>query len=139
MSVRVERAVAIACGAIAVMCITHPTITASKRDGKPAAPGKPSSAPLVWPLPPETPRIRYVRSFQGVNDFKPAMIAEATKNARQAAQEFARESKAKVGGMRRASQGVFEILPRDPAPGIAQEGQIAKTLRVVSTVEFLLD
>jgi hypothetical protein len=77
--------------------------------------------------------------FTKLNDFKPAMIAEATRNARQAAQEFARESRARVGAMRRASQGIFEILPRDPAPGIAQQGQIAKTLRVVSTVEFLLD
>ena len=77
--------------------------------------------------------------FTKLNDFKPAMIAEATRNARQAAQEFAKESKARVGPMRRASQGIFEILPRDPAPGIAQEGQIAKTLRVVSTVEYLLN
>jgi len=77
--------------------------------------------------------------FTKLNDFKPAMIAEATKNAREAAQQFARESRARVGPMRRASQGIFEILPRNPAPGLAQEGQIAKTLRVVSTVEYLLN
>jgi len=77
--------------------------------------------------------------FTRLNDVKPEMLAEATKNAREAAQQFARESKARVGPMRRASQGIFEILPRDPAPGIAQEGQIAKTLRVVSTVEYLLN
>jgi len=77
--------------------------------------------------------------FTKLNDFKPAMIAEATKNAREAAQQFARESRARVGAMRRASQGIFEILPRNPAPGLAQEGQIAKTLRVVSTVEYLLN
>jgi hypothetical protein len=77
--------------------------------------------------------------FTKLNDFKPTMIAEATKNAREAAQQFARESRARVGPMRRASQGIFEILPRNPAPGVAQEGQIAKTLRVVSTVEYLLN
>jgi hypothetical protein len=33
---------------------------------------------------------------------------------------------------------VFEILPRDAAPGVQQEGQIQKTLRVVSTVEYML-
>ena len=43
-----------------------------------------------------------------------------------------RESRSSVGGIHRAQQGVFEILPRDPAPGIQQEGQMQKTLRVVT-------
>ena len=43
-----------------------------------------------------------------------------------------------VGGIRRASQGVFEILPRAPGPGVMQEGQIQKTLRVVATIEYAL-
>ena len=77
--------------------------------------------------------------FTKLNEMKPAMLAEATRNAREAAQEFAKESRARVGPMRRASQGIFEILPRNPAPGVAQEGQIMKTLRVVSTVEYLLN
>jgi hypothetical protein len=76
--------------------------------------------------------------FTRLNDLTPEMVAEATANARKAAGEFARQSGSKVGGIRRASQGVFEILPRDPAPGVMQEGQIQKTLRVVSTVEYLL-
>ncbi len=76
--------------------------------------------------------------FTRLNDLKPEMVAEATANARKAAGEFARQSGSKVGGIRRASQGVFEILPRDAAPGVMQEGQIQKTLRVVSTVEYLL-
>src|SRR6185436_17205566 len=76
--------------------------------------------------------------FTRLNDFKPPMIAEATANARKAAEEFARQSGSAVGGIRRASQGVFEILPRDPSPGMMQEGQIQKTLRVVTTVEYQL-
>jgi hypothetical protein len=76
--------------------------------------------------------------FTRLNDLKPEMVAEATANARKAAGEFARQSGAAVGGIRRASQGVFEILPRDAAPGVMQEGQIQKTLRVVSTVEYML-
>ena len=40
--------------------------------------------------------------------------------------------------IRRASQGVFEILPRDQAPGIMEGQQVDKTLRVVSTVEYFL-
>ena len=77
--------------------------------------------------------------FTRLNDLKPAMLGEANVNAREAAQQFAKESKSKVGGIRRASQGVFEILARDRAPGIAEQNQIEKTLRVVSTVEYMLN
>ena len=76
--------------------------------------------------------------FTGLNALKPPMIAEATARAREAAAQFARDSRSGIGGIRQASQGVFEILPRDGAPGITQEGQIVKTVRVVSTVEYSL-
>ena len=76
--------------------------------------------------------------FTRLNDLKPAMLAESTANARKAAQQFAQESGARVGAIRRASQGVFEILPRDQAPGIGEGSEIQKTLRVVSTVEYYL-
>jgi hypothetical protein len=74
--------------------------------------------------------------FTGLNGVKPAMIAEATRNARAGAEQFARDSGRHVGGIRQASQGVFEILPRDRAPGFDEAGQIDKTVRVVSTVKF---
>jgi hypothetical protein len=77
--------------------------------------------------------------FTGLNELKPAMIAEATARAREGAEQFARDSGSGIGGIRRASQGVFEILPRDPAPGMSEEGQIAKTVRVVATVEYSLE
>ena len=70
--------------------------------------------------------------------FTPTMIAEATARAREGAEQFARDSKSALGGIRRASQGVFEILPRDQAPGISQESQLVKTERVVTTVEWAL-
>ncbi|HLS47327.1 MAG TPA: SIMPL domain-containing protein [Gemmatimonadales bacterium] len=76
--------------------------------------------------------------FTRLNDFKPQMIAEATAQAREAAAQFARDADSELGGIRRANQGVFEILPREQAAGIREESQIYKTLRVVSTVEFLL-
>jgi len=76
--------------------------------------------------------------FTKLNDHKPEMIAEATKNARVAADRFAQDSGANIGGIRRAYQGVFEILPRNQAPGSMQEGQLEKTIRVVSTIEFYL-
>jgi hypothetical protein len=76
--------------------------------------------------------------FRGLNDVKPEMIAEATARAREAAVEFARDSGAELGGIRRANQGVFEILPRDPAPGVSEQNRIEKTVRVVTTVEYYL-
>jgi hypothetical protein len=76
--------------------------------------------------------------FTGLNELKPAMIAEATAQARKAAEQFAQDAGSSLGGIRQANQGVFEILPRDQAPGISQESQIVKTVRVVSTVEYYL-
>jgi len=76
--------------------------------------------------------------FTKLNDVKPAMIAEATANAREAAQQFAKDSRTSLRGIRQASQGVFIILPRDQAPGISEQGQINKIVRVVSTVEYFL-
>lgn len=76
--------------------------------------------------------------FDGINKLKPSMIAEATKNARAAAQQFARDSDSKLGGIVHASQGVFQILPRDKAPMLQQDKQIDKTVRVVSTLDYEL-
>lgn len=76
--------------------------------------------------------------FTGLNALKPQMIGEATARAREAAQQFARDSRTELAGIRRANQGVFEILPRDQAQGISQESQIVKTVRVVATVEYEL-
>jgi uncharacterized protein len=76
--------------------------------------------------------------FTGLNALKPQMIGDATARAREAAEQFARDSRSSLGGIRTANQGVFEILPRDQAPGISQESQIVKTVRVVSTVEYFL-
>jgi hypothetical protein len=76
--------------------------------------------------------------FSGLNQLKPAMIADATARAREAAAQFARDSDSELAGIRQANQGVFEILPRDQAPGISQESQIAKVVRVVSTIDYYL-
>lgn len=74
--------------------------------------------------------------FTRLNDLKPSMIAEATANARAAAQQFAADAQSRLGAIRRANQGVFVILPRDQAPGIEESGQMFKTVRVVSTIEY---
>lgn len=76
--------------------------------------------------------------FTRLNDIKPAMIAEATAAARAAAEQFAHDSGARLGGIRTANQGTFVILPRAQAPGISEEGEFHKTVRVVTTVEYYL-
>ena len=76
--------------------------------------------------------------FTGLNTLKPQMIGEATARARESAEQFARDSHSSIGGIRRASQGVFEILPRDQAEGITEASQIMKTVRVVTTIDYAL-
>lgn len=76
--------------------------------------------------------------FTKLNDLKPSMIKQATGNAREAAEQFATDSRSRLGGIRHANQGVFVILPRDQAQGITEETQLFKTIRVVSTVQYYL-
>jgi hypothetical protein len=76
--------------------------------------------------------------FNGLNELKPAMIAEATASARESAEQFARDSGSDLGPIRRANQGLFVVLPRDQAPGVQEQRQRAKVVRVVTTIEYLL-
>lgn len=70
--------------------------------------------------------------FTKLNDIKPALIGEATQNARKSAEQFASDSNSHVGGIRNASQGQIIINDRDSGtPDI-------KIVRVVSTVEYAL-
>ena len=73
-----------------------------------------------------------VFSFNGLNDIKPEMVAEATKNARATAQKFAEDSDSKIGKIRSASQGQFSISDRD------QNTPHIKIVRVVTTIEYSL-
>jgi hypothetical protein len=78
--------------------------------------------------------IEYI--FTGLNDIKPQMIAEATNSAREAAEQFAKDSGARVGGIKYANQGVFQILPRDSNNSYEERQSRYKTVRVVSTINF---
>jgi hypothetical protein len=70
--------------------------------------------------------------FTKLNDIKPEMIAEATRNAREAAEQFADDSDSKIGKIRSAQQGYFSVEDLDSyTPEI-------KKIRVVTTVEYLL-
>ena len=77
--------------------------------------------------------------FGGLETLKTEMLGEATRMARESAQQFSSESESRLGGILKANQGVFQILPRDPAPGVSDTDQLQKTVRVVSTIEYLLE
>lgn len=77
--------------------------------------------------------------FTKLNDLKPEMIAEATANARDGAAQFATDSGSRVGAIRNASQGLFQILPATDIPNMPESRQITKTVRVVSTIDFFLE
>ena len=70
--------------------------------------------------------------YEGLNDIKPAMIEEATKNAREAAQKFAKDSDSKLGKIKTANQGTFTIENRD------SNTPYIKKVRVVTSVTYYL-
>lgn len=70
--------------------------------------------------------------FTGLNDIKPEMIAEATKNARKTAEHFADDSDSELGKIRTADQGQFSIESRD------KNTPWLKNVRVVTTVVYYL-
>lgn len=81
-------------------------------------------------------------SFTRLNDIKPQMVAEATKDARKAAEQFAQDSGTAVGGIKSATQGYFSIEPRDgdqAQGGFGASDTPYKKVRVVTTVDFYLD
>ncbi|NCO03826.1 MAG: SIMPL domain-containing protein [Alphaproteobacteria bacterium] len=82
-----------------------------------------------------TPTYLYTK----LNDIKPQMLAAATQNAKDAAEEFSKQTGQKVTDIKSASQGVFQIMPRDETYTVPEAQQINKTVRVVSTIEFYLD
>jgi uncharacterized protein len=86
--------------------------------------------------------------FTGLNSIKPDMITEATRNARAAADRFAKDSGSKVGTIRQANQGVFSIVPADQGSEGGEGGEVGgymadtslmKTVRVVTSVQYYLD
>lgn len=71
--------------------------------------------------------------YTDLNAIKPAMIEEATKNARLAADKFAADSHSKVGKIKTASQGQFTIDDSDSStPWL-------KNVRVVSTIVYYIE
>ena len=70
--------------------------------------------------------------YEGLNEIKPAMIEEATKNAREAAYKFAKDSDSRLGKIKTANQGTFTIENRD------SNTPYIKKVRVVTSVTYYL-
>jgi hypothetical protein len=79
-------------------------------------------------------------TFTGLNNLKPQMIAEATRNARSSAEQFARDSGVDVGRIKTASQGYFSVGARDGEDcddcGSSGGSSPFQKVRVVTTVDY---
>ena len=71
--------------------------------------------------------------FTSLNKIKPALVQEATQNARATADKFAADSGSKLGKIRRAYQGQIEIEDRDATT------PFIKNVRVVVTMDYQLE
>ena len=78
-------------------------------------------------------------TFTKFDEIKPEMVAEATKDARKSAEQFAEDSGTDVGGIKSATQGYFSISSRDgDGGGYGVSDTPYKKVRVVTTVNFYL-
>jgi len=88
-----------------------------------------------------TSNVKTNYSFPELNSIKPQLIAESTKNARIAGQQFANDSQATLGKIKTASQGQISISDnyfRDEGSGKQKNSYIQKA-RVVSEIVFFLE
>ena len=89
-----------------------------------------------------TSDINTIYSFPELNSIKPQLIAESTKNARIAGEQFANDSQAKLGKIKTASQGQITIAGRyysDEDTGESPKESYIQRARVVSTIVFFLE
>jgi hypothetical protein len=73
------------------------------------------------------------------NALRPQLLADATKNARATAQQFASDSGTQVGTIRSANQGTIQIFGsdgNDESAPYSPTSTPSKKIRVVSTFEF---
>jgi hypothetical protein len=80
-------------------------------------------------------------NFPELNSIKPQLIAESTKNARIAGEQFANDSEAQLGKIKTASQGQISIAGKyyyEESSDIPSEPYLQKA-RVVSRIVFFLE
>lgn len=73
-------------------------------------------------------------AFTKLNEAKLDLVSRATAEAYKAAEQFAKDSNSRVGGIKRATQGSVQVLGRDDFMGESE--QVNKVLRVVTTIDY---
>ena len=92
-----------------------------------------------------TSNIESLYTFPDLNSIKPKLIAESTKNARISGEQFANDSKAKLGKIKTASQGQISIVGdyQNEEEMVASDSDsrepYIRRARVVSTIVFFLE
>lgn len=90
-----------------------------------------------------TSDVRTSYEFPELNSVKPQLIAESTVNARIAGEQFANDSKAKLGKIKTASQGPISIAGSysydQEENGESPSEAYIQRARVVSTIVFFLE
>jgi hypothetical protein len=99
--------------------------------------------PIAFDVSGFTPNPSYY--FMGLDDIRPAMMADATKSAHTVAEQFAVDSECELAGIQRATQGVFQVMSRDMstlnaewASNDSALGTITKKVRLVTTIDYRL-
>ncbi|MBQ0056552.1 MAG: SIMPL domain-containing protein [Bacteroidales bacterium] len=70
-------------------------------------------------------------NYMGLNELKPVMVEEATRNARIVANKFAEDADCSIGSIRNARQGQFEVYSDEIRPYM-------RHVRVVTTIDYFL-
>lgn len=82
-------------------------------------------------------------AFPELNSIKPQLIAESTKNARAAGEQFAKDSKSKLGKIKTATQGQISIAGQyydeEDSNATSPSEPYLQKARVVSTIVFFLE
>ena len=81
--------------------------------------------------------------YTKINDLKIEMLGEAARNARLRAQQLVENSGSRIGRLKYASQGVFQITPAFSTDvsdyGSYDTGTINKSIKAVVTMEYSID
>jgi len=80
--------------------------------------------------------------FTNIDAVRPTMLAEATRSARLLATQFANDADTHLGRIKRANQGVFQLMSRNSEEVSNDQQQLSaayKKLRLVTTVEYFLN
>lgn len=83
--------------------------------------------------------------FMNLDAVRPKMMSDATKSAEMVANQFSKDSHVQLNGVKRASQGVFQIMNADTSTLNADWnsnqsalGSIQKKVRLVTTIEYTI-